>query len=114
MPAAYSAADLFVFPGIGESLGMVFLEAQACGLPVIALNTAGVPQVVRPGHTGLLVQEDDGTAMARATARLLDHPEEREFLGGNGAVFVREERNTRLSHRRLEQGLTANPPHRST
>ena len=105
MPALYSAADLFVFPGIGESLGMVFLEAQACGLPVVALNTAGVPQVVQPGRTGVLVEEDDGTAMADATARLLDHPEEREFFGRNGPEFVRQERNTRDSHKRLAQGL---------
>lgn len=105
MSSYYSAADLFIFPGIGESLGMVFLEAQSCGLPVIALNTAGVPQVVQTGRTGILVEEDDGRAMALAAGRLLDHPEERETLGLNGRVFVREERNIRTSHRRLAQML---------
>lgn len=105
MPDYYSAANLFLFPGIGESLGMVFLEAQSCGLPVIALNTAGVPQVVRPGHTGILVEEDDGRAMAQATVRLLDHPEERETLGSNGRIFVQKERNIRASHRRLSEKL---------
>ncbi len=39
----YSACDLFVFPGIRESLGLVFLEAQSCGLPVVAFDNAGVP-----------------------------------------------------------------------
>ena len=56
----YSAADLFAFPGIGESLGMVYLEAQACGLPVVALDSPGVSQVVVGGQTGLLVAEDAG------------------------------------------------------
>ncbi len=51
----YSAADVFVFPGIRESLGMVFLEAQSCGLPVVAFNNAGVPEAVADGKTGLLV-----------------------------------------------------------
>jgi glycosyltransferase involved in cell wall biosynthesis len=105
MSSYYSAADLFIFPGIGESLGMVFLEAQSCGLPVVALNTAGVPQVVQTGRTGILVEKDDGRAMALAAGRLLDHPEERETLGSNGRVFVREERNIRTSHRRFAQML---------
>jgi glycosyltransferase involved in cell wall biosynthesis len=51
----YSACDLFVFPGIRESLGMVFLEAQSCGLPVVAFDNAGVPEAVRDGKTGFLV-----------------------------------------------------------
>jgi len=105
MASYYSAADLFIFPGIGESLGMVFLEAQSCGLPVVALNAAGVPQVVQTGRTGILVEEDDGRAMALAAGRLLDHPEERETLGSGGRIFVREERNIRTSHRRLAQML---------
>ncbi len=53
MAQCYSAADLFAFPGIGESLGMVYLEAQACGLPVVALESPGVSQVVVGGQTGI-------------------------------------------------------------
>lgn len=101
----YSAADLFVFPGIGESLGMVFLEAQACGLPVIALNTAGVPQVVRQGETGLLVTEDDGEAMAKAVEKLLSEPQIRTRMASNGSKFIREERNLHCNYRELSQKL---------
>ncbi len=48
MVQCYSAADLFAFPGIGESLGMVYLEAQACGLPVVALDSPGFPRSWAP------------------------------------------------------------------
>jgi glycosyltransferase involved in cell wall biosynthesis len=49
-----SAADVFAFPGINESLGMVYLEAQACGLPVVAFDRWGAKEAVVPGVTGLL------------------------------------------------------------
>ena len=45
----YSSGDLFVFPGIRESLGMVYLEAQSCGLPVVAFDNGGIPEVVQQG-----------------------------------------------------------------
>jgi glycosyltransferase involved in cell wall biosynthesis len=84
----YSAADLFVFPGIGESLGMVYLEAQACGLPVVALDNPGTSQVVRHGQTGLLVPRDDGTSLAEAVRTLLDDPDERARLAANAPRFI--------------------------
>lgn len=107
MTAYYSAADLFVFPGIGESLGMVFLEAQACGLPVVALDTAGVPQVVRQGETGILVPQDDGGAMASAVERLLKDRETRMRLGRNGMRYVARERNLEKNTTELSAVLEA-------
>lgn len=101
----YSAADVFAFPGIGESLGMVYLEAQSCGIPVVALDTAGVPQVVIHGVTGLLVPRDGGEAMARALQELGLDPQERRRLGTAGARFVREERNLHRNYGRLAQEL---------
>jgi glycosyltransferase involved in cell wall biosynthesis len=97
----YSAADVFAFPGIGESLGMVFLEAQACRLPVVALNTGGIPQVVRSGETGRLVPRDDGEAMAEALDDLLDDHESRLAMGRNGERFILEERNLEKNYLRL-------------
>ena len=51
---------------------MVYLEAQACGLPVVALDSPGVAQVVANGQSGLLVARDAGEAMAEAIGELLN------------------------------------------
>jgi len=101
----YSAADIFAFPGIGESLGMVYLEAQACGLPVVALNSPGVCQVVISGQTGLLVAEDAGQAMADAIGALLRSPEMRRKFGEEALKYVREHHNARQNYRQLSQKL---------
>ncbi len=101
----YSAADLFAFPGIGESLGMVYLEAQACGLPVVALDSPGVSQVVVEGLTGLLVSRDSGEAMAEAITVLLRSPEMRQKLGRKAIQYVGEKRNARRNYMQLAREL---------
>lgn len=66
--AAYEAADLFVWPGVNEAFGMVYLEAQAAGTPCIAQNRPGVNQVVGP-H-GRLTDPDDPAAFGAAIDEL--------------------------------------------
>ncbi|MFP5259586.1 MAG: glycosyltransferase family 4 protein [Acidobacteriota bacterium] len=88
--AVLSAGDVFAFPGIGESLGMVYLEAQAAGLPVVALADGGVPEVVRDGHTGLLTPPGDDAAHRRALASLLGDRERRLGLSEAARAYVRE------------------------
>lgn len=65
---AYRSADLFVFPSTSsaEAFGLAALEAEACGLPVIASDLPGVRTVVRHGETGLLVLSRDREALANA------------------------------------------------
>jgi glycosyltransferase involved in cell wall biosynthesis len=77
----YSAGDLFAFPGIRESLGMVYLEAQACGLPVVAYDNGGVPEVVRNGETGSLVPLMDEDAFGAAMGTLLADASLRRQIG---------------------------------
>jgi glycosyltransferase involved in cell wall biosynthesis len=101
----YSASDLFVFPGIGESLGMVYLEAQACGLPVVALQSPGVSQVVMNGQTGLLVTEDDGEDMAKAVGAFLNSHEMRRGFGEEALKYVTQQRNAQRTYRQLSRGL---------
>ena len=77
----YAASDLFVWPAVGEPLGMAMLEAQGHGLPVVASRTRGVPDLVGDAETGLLVPEGDPGAFADAVAALLRAPERRRRMG---------------------------------
>jgi glycosyltransferase involved in cell wall biosynthesis len=76
----YRSASVLLMPAVTdwkgeqEGFGMVLVEAMASGLPVVATRSGGIPDVVTDGATGLLVPERDATALAAATARLLDDP----------------------------------------
>ncbi len=73
--------DVLVHPASREGLGVALLEAASAGVPVVACNVGGVPDVVDDGHTGLLVPADDGRALSAALARLLRDRAERARLG---------------------------------
>lgn len=74
LPNAYRSADVLALPSASsaEAFGMVALEAQACGTPVIASNLPGVRTVVADGETGLLVPPSDIATLAGAIRRLKD------------------------------------------
>lgn len=71
IPSALSLLDIFVLPSLDEGLGIAILEAMACGLPVIATNVGGIPELVKDGETGLLVAPRSSSALASAIIRLL-------------------------------------------
>jgi len=106
IPARLSAADIFVWPGCGEAYGMAYLEAQAAGLPVVALNTDGVPSVVRSGKTGILTAKGDVQSFAEAIRRWIVDPSERQRFGTNARHFVRTERLLKHAAARLDSLLT--------
>lgn len=101
----YSACDLFVFPGIRESLGLVFLEAQACGLPVVAFNNAGVPDAVKDGITGLLVPMYARKAFADAIQRLLSDSKLRRTMGEAAQSRVRRNYDLNKNYQKMEAVL---------
>ena len=101
----YSAADVFVFPGIGESLGMVFLEAQACGLPVVAFDNAGVPEAVQDRKTGLLVPAHEMAPFVDAVKRLLSDRDLRRQMGQSAKAYVRTNHNLDTNYRELARVL---------
>ncbi len=67
----YSAADIFAFPGINESLGMVYLEAQSCGLPVVAFRNWGASEAVVHEKTGFLLTHPNFEGFQEAIRTLL-------------------------------------------
>lgn len=92
LPAWYTYADLYVWPACGEAYGMAFLEAEGCGLPVVAGNIRGVPDVVLDGKTGFLTPPEDGVAFAAAVSGLLADAPLCAKMGEAGQQFVRTER----------------------
>ena len=77
----YASADLFAAPSVRardgdvEGFGLVFLEAMASGLPVVASRSGGIPYLIQDGVNGLLVPPADASALADAVNRLLREPE---------------------------------------
>lgn len=69
---AYKEADIFVLPTLKEGFGMVLIEAMAYGLPVIASNVGGIPEVVEHGKNGLLVPPKDPHKLAEAIKTLIE------------------------------------------
>lgn len=90
VPALLAASEVFVMSSLWEGLGLVFLEAMACSLPVLSTRVSAVPEVVLEERTGLLVPPSDPRALADAMLRLARDPELRRRLGEAGRARVRE------------------------
>ncbi len=85
LPDLYRAADVVAVPSYNESFGLVALEAQACGTPVLAAAVGGLVTAVRDGVSGVLVDGHDAGAWARGLDRLLSEPRRRAQLS-RGAI----------------------------
>jgi phosphatidyl-myo-inositol dimannoside synthase len=97
LPAHYAAGDVFAMPcrtrraGLDvEGLGMVFLEAAACGRPVVAGTSGGAPEAVQDGVTGHVVDPRSPEEVADAIAGLLADPTRARKMGGAGRRWVEE------------------------
>lgn len=101
----YSAADLFAFPGIRESLGMVYLEAQSCGLPVVAFRGWGVPEVVDDGGTGLLTEPFEHDAFAAAVRELVRNPDRRREMGRRAMARIRDIHDLERNYAQVDEAL---------
>ena len=97
----YDLADVVVMPSLTETFGLVALEAQALGTPVVASAVGGLTEVVADGETGTLVAAREPQAFAGAIAALLDDPDLRERMGdaarARAATFTWERASNRLA-----------------
>ncbi|HEY8202094.1 MAG TPA: glycosyltransferase, partial [Actinomycetota bacterium] len=82
LPAYYQAADVCLVPSYTESFGLVALEAQACGVPVVASAVGGLRTIVRHGQTGYLVEPGASEALAERAWRILSDPPLARSMGG--------------------------------
>lgn len=87
LSALYRSATIFCLPSRHEGYGMVFAEAMAHGLPVVAARISAAEEVV-PADAGLLVPVDDAAALAGALAGLLDEPAKARAMGSAGAAHA--------------------------
>lgn len=90
IPEIMNALDLFVLPSLREPFGIVIIEAQACGKPVIASAVGGISEAIKDGETGILVKAGDSKVLAAAINRLLADRETRERMGAEGRKRVEE------------------------
>ncbi len=107
----YSGGDIFAFPGIRESLGMVFLEAQSCGLPVVAFDNGGIPEVVKRNTTAFLTRPFAEKEFCTAVKQLLHSPEQRNSMAQAAAQHVRSNHDLHQNYLQFERILKqyANP-----
>lgn len=112
LPGHYAMADVFAMPtrtrGGGldvEGLGIVFLEASATGIPVVAGDSGGAPETVRDGETGTVVNGRHVGEVADAIAELLEDPERAAQLGAAGRRWTVENWQWRHQAARLQQLL---------
>lgn len=109
VPDVLYGGGIYVWPGYGEAYGVAYLEAQAAGLPVVAQDIAGVPEVVRDGQTGFLTRAGDVAAFASAIERLLARNDERTTMAAEARRFILEERSLGVAAARLAELLAKIP-----
>lgn len=107
--ALMGESDLLLWPGIGEAYGLTYLEAQACGLPVIACRNRGVSDVTRDGETAILCLPGDFDSLARSIRSLSLDPLRYLEMQAAAHRFVHLERSVTQAGARLRELLTALP-----
>lgn len=102
-------SDIFVLPSVeaksgdSEGLGMVFLEASCMGLPIVATKHGGIPEVVKDGQSGFLVDEKSVKQLSEKILILLKNDDLRIKMGKAGKKFVKENFDIKKQTEKLEQ-----------
>jgi glycosyltransferase involved in cell wall biosynthesis len=97
----YRESDIFCLPTYGDTQPIALSEAGAAGLPLVATDLAGIPEIVKTGTTGLLTPVGDGRSLASALESLIVDPELRLQLGAGAAKLIARELDARRNTQRL-------------
>jgi len=81
LPEYYRKIDIFVVPSLIESFGVVAVEASACGIPIVASDVGGLPEIVSNDKTGFLVPPKNPEAIACKLELLINKPDLRTKMG---------------------------------
>jgi glycosyltransferase involved in cell wall biosynthesis len=100
LTAIYSAADVFVIPSRQENFAQTALEALACGTPVVASRVGGMPEIVRPGVTGLLAEPENVGDLCDCLAKLLADSRLQAKMAKNCRRIAKEEYSIELQAER--------------
>jgi glycosyltransferase involved in cell wall biosynthesis len=102
VPRLMDAMEIVLLPSEKETFGLVAIEAMARGKPVVATRVGGLPEIVRDGETGLLIDQDEAS-LADAIRCLLDDPVRATQMGSAGRAWVRE----RFGHEQMTDSVEA-------
>jgi glycosyltransferase involved in cell wall biosynthesis len=80
--------DLVVHPAFMEGLGVSLLQAAACAVPIVGSNAGGIPEIIKDGRNGYLIEPGDSKRLSESTIRLLRDPALRTQMGENGRVLT--------------------------
>jgi len=97
----YVASDIFVLPSLAEGDPLVVVEAMASGTPIVGTKVGGIPQKVRDGWNGFLIDPENERQLADKIKYLIDNPEERKRMGVNSRRYAEEEFDWRKVAERL-------------
>ena len=98
----YRQADAFVMPTYGDAFGIVFIEAMASGLPVIASKLTQTTEIVREGETGFLITPGDRQELANKLQLLIDNPSLGRQMGKRARQIVEERFDTQKNFQKIE------------
>lgn len=101
----YSAADVFAFPGIEEALGMVYLEAQSAGLPVVAYNNWGAKEAVIHNETGLLSSAEKPGAFTQDIETLVVDRDRRIKMRDAAKTHIRTNHDSTINYQAVNTKL---------
>jgi glycosyltransferase involved in cell wall biosynthesis len=97
------SVDIFVNPSLSEGLPNVVLEALAMGKPVVATAVGGVPELILPNTTGILIEAGNSKALAQGVLDLLNNPDQAQKMGNEGMKLVQKSFSLEDQNEKLEK-----------
>ena len=97
----FQSSDIFVFPTFYETFGLVNIEAMMFGLPVISTNEGGIPDIVKNGETGFIIENQNPNKLAEKIKWFIDNPEQAILMGEKGREHFLENYTLEIFENRL-------------